>query len=104
MRSVKDSGVADLYEEVIHLVDASSEEEAVEQAKHIANRLICEYVAAAGNHVRWEPWMISQPFKMMDELAPGSEVYSRFYDKKDLGKWWPKWHVWSVDEKAETQK
>jgi len=98
MRAIKDGGKADLCMEVIHLVDACYQADALEKGQEVAKSLVSEFVASAGNDVRWEPWMVGQPFELMDKLAPGAEVYSRFVGVRELGSWWKRHHQWNADD------
>ncbi len=74
-----------LWEESIVLVSAADEEEARSKAEDIGKRREHEYLAAAGNEVRWTFEKIESIHQILVEhLEHGTEVYSRFLSAAEV--------------------
>jgi hypothetical protein len=74
-----------LWQESIVLIDAADEEEARIKAKKLGKCAEHDYLAAAGNQVRWTFEKIEsiQPI-FADHLEHGTEVYSRFLSASEV--------------------
>ena len=67
-----------LLQETIHLVEAESEEEAMQKARALVNKLEHQYNNVIGKEVRWSLDEIGDLWELLDDLSDGAEVYSRF--------------------------
>jgi len=72
-----------LLEEAIHLIEAESEEKAMEKARALVNKLEHRYPNVHGKEVRWSLDGIGEPWELLDDLRDGAEIYSRFLNEKD---------------------
>jgi hypothetical protein len=74
-----------LWQESIVLVHASNEDEARREAERIAKEAEHEYVAAAGNLVRWTFERIESIHSILSEtLENGTEVFARFLQESQV--------------------
>jgi len=74
-----------LWEARIVLIRAADEEQARTKAEEIGKRREHEYLAAAGNPVRWTFERIGSVQQVFgDHLEHGTEVYSRFLSASDV--------------------
>lgn len=74
-----------LWEESIVLIRAADEEEARTKAEDIGKHGEHEYLAAAGNQVRWTFERIESIHQILSEyLEHGTEVYSRFLSASEI--------------------
>jgi hypothetical protein len=83
-RSSEPVGGEVLIEEAIHLVDAGSDEEAVEKATSLSKKLAHRYRSVSGKEVVWSLHEIGEPWEILDELKDGAEVHSRLMTKGNL--------------------
>lgn len=68
-----------LWEEVIHLIQAESEEEALRKADAIGKKSELNYRVDSGDRVKWRFFKTeSVALIEMQELADGAEIFSRF--------------------------
>ncbi len=70
-----------LIQEVIHLIDADSDDEARSKALLAAKRLELTYKNVTGKDVIWSVESVGEPYELMDELKDGAEIYSRFISR-----------------------
>jgi hypothetical protein len=76
-----------LWEESIVLIHAADEDEARRKAEEIGKGQEVEYVAAAGNQVRWTFEKIESIHEVLAEhLEHGTELFSRFLSFSQLQK------------------
>jgi len=74
-----------LWEESIVLIRAADEVKARRKAEEIGKAQEVEYVAAAGNQVRWTFERIESIHEVLDEhLEHGTELFSRFLSFSDV--------------------
>jgi len=68
-----------MWEEVVHLIQAESEEQALEKADAIGKHSELNYRVDSGDKVKWR-FVKTESVALieMQELADGAEVYSRF--------------------------
>jgi len=72
-----------LLEEAIHLFEAMSDEEAMAKAKLLAQKLEHRYANVYGKEVAWTLESIGEPWKLLDDLKDGAEIYSRFLSDEE---------------------
>jgi hypothetical protein len=68
-----------LYEEKVLLIEAEDAEEALRKAQHIAKDDYVSYSNVDGNNVTWSPMQVLGVSEIMDSLASGAELYSRYF-------------------------
>jgi|SRR5439155_26898824 len=74
-----------LWKESIVLIRSADEDEARTKAEEIGKREELEYLAAAGNPVRWTFEKIESIHQILaDDLEHGTEIFSRFLSLSEV--------------------
>jgi Domain of unknown function (DUF4288) len=67
-----------LWEDSIVLIEAASEEDALDKAKQIGKSAEHDYVSATDEHVSWAFVRVDSVCEIGSSLSPGCELFSRF--------------------------
>jgi hypothetical protein len=71
-----------LWEEQIHIFEASSEADALTKATEIGRREELSYIASAGNQVAWTLVKVLKACCIDSSQVDATEVFSRFLDNE----------------------